>query len=248
MAFSKAPPAEIPEGARASLPGLVDDARRTLDRAAVRADRIVLAYSGGKDSLVACHLARTHLGLRDAVCEVSFYFRRHEIQAMENAGPDVLDLDCEFRDSLGIMWLRRNPHVLFSDDNAVRSWTFSTRQQRTVKKYARKHGFDAQLFGRRTEENSVRAPLYRTRAGLQIHPIRDWSTLHVWAYVREHGLPEPWIYSTAFGRLEGNAPFYTLRASDVGGYAGAWDLVSSLDERFTPENLGVPETPPKEKP
>lgn len=175
------------------LAALTAAATDCLRAALADARRPLLAFSGGKDAIVVAHLAGT-LGVRTAVCETSFYFARQRDDVEAMAGR--LGLDCAFKSSLTDDWLRRHRRVIFSDDPRVRGWTFSARQQATVKRYARQGGHDLQIFGRRTEENSVRASIYRTAAGLQCHPIRDWREADVWEYFDAHGLPRPWIYST----------------------------------------------------
>jgi 3'-phosphoadenosine 5'-phosphosulfate sulfotransferase (PAPS reductase)/FAD synthetase len=73
-----------------------------------------------------------------------------------------------------------------------------------------------------------------------VAPLQDWRTEHIWAYLDRHGIETPWIYSTPFGAIEGNAPFYTLRASALGGdVERCWRLVESLDARYSRAALGL---------
>lgn len=219
----------------------VDSAFRVIEKAMSHGP-LLLAYSGGKDALAVALLLRD-LGPVLAICETSFYFARQLADVRARA--TELGLKVDYRCSLDVEWIRRHPHVIFSDDPKVRSWSFAARQQRTVRRAQaefprgqvgkpiseiRSH---VAVFGRRREENAVRGPLYETAAGWQCHPLWDWTTSEVWDLLSRRSVPRPWIYSTQFGDLEGNAPFYTLRARDVGGVDAAWALVGGLDARYT---------------
>lgn len=212
----------------------IESALAWTQKAKAQSTRQLLAFSGGKDSIVVAHLA-AQLGIRDAVCETSFYFAKQTENIKEIAAH--LGLNVTWACKLSRDWLRRNPEVIFADDTKLRAWTFAVRQQKTVKQHARMYGYDCQIFGRRTQENSVRAHLYRTSAGLQCHPIRDWSEGEVWQYLRDNRIPEPWIYSTPFGQKEGNAPFYAMCASDFGGVENCWALAAQLDPKFSRKEI-----------
>jgi 3'-phosphoadenosine 5'-phosphosulfate sulfotransferase (PAPS reductase)/FAD synthetase len=196
----------------------------------------LIAFSGGKDALVAAHIAQ-RAGVNDAVCEVSFYFPKQLASIKQIASG--MGLNVTYLDSLSADWLRRNRHVVFSTDGKVRGWSFAQRQQKTVKRHAKKVGATCCIFGRRTEENSVPAITYTTKDGWQCHPLRNWQTHHIWTYISAHGLSVPWIYRTKFGEYEGNAPFYTLNPRNVGGVQQAWSLVRELEPTFTPERFGL---------
>jgi len=213
----------------------VESALALLQQAKEQSERQLLAFSGGKDSIVVAHLA-AKLGIRDAVCETSFYFAKQTQNIREIASH--LGINVAWSCRLSLDWLRKNRRIIFCDDSVLRAWSFGVRQQATVRMYAKKHGYDCQIFGRRTEENSVPAHLYPMKAGLQCHPIRDWSTADVWEYIRENRIPVPWIYSTPFGEKEGNAPFYMMRASDFGGADNCWALAEQLDPRYKKRILG----------
>lgn len=189
----------------------------------------ILAYSGGKDSIVVCHMA-SKLGVKKAVCETSFYFN-DALKSVVKIGQDI-GLDVEYKNSLTMSWLAKNQHVIFSADSKVRSWSFSVRQQRTVKKYAKSINADLVIYGRRTEENSVKKHIYKTKSGLSCHPIRDWKESDVWNYFSKYKIEIPYIYSTEFGKIEGNAPFYTLNSKHCGGIEKAWQIVSAIDSRY----------------
>lgn len=192
-------------------------------------DRPLVALSGGKDSLVVAHMAHK-LGVRDFICETSFYFE----PALSNIKNIVSNMGISpvYRSSLNVEWLKKNSKVIFASDTKIRAWGFAVRQQATVKRYAKDIGSDLQVFGRRTQENSVKSSIYQTKAGTQCHPIRDWRHEDVWQYLSENAIPKPMIYDTRFGEIEGNGPFYILNEASCGGYDKAWEIVSGIDPQY----------------
>lgn len=196
----------------------------------------VIAFSGGKDALVASHLVHRVADL-PSVCETSFYYQtqKEDIQAnAERQGWKVT-----YRDSLSQEWLQKHTHFVFSNNSKDRARSFQLRHQTTVRKEVETQDYSGAIFGRRTQENFVPSKHYKFRERDSFHPIRDWSTKDVWQYLAKHKIPTPWIYSTKAGELEGNAGFITLRAKDLGGIVNAWKLTYSLDERYQPSYLGA---------
>lgn len=204
------------------------------------ADSPALAYSGGKDSVVVGLLLR-ELGLTvPGVCEVSFCFSRQIEDFRENA--EKLGHNIEFRKSLDDEFLHKHDELIFGGSAEKRGWYYSVRQQKTVKDFAEENGHDCQIFGRRTEDNTVKDYLYETSAGLQCHPVRDWNEHQVVAYIRQSDVVDmPWIYSTRWSKLYGaqqnvagnygaNGPFNLLKTKGLnGGLDTCWELVNELD-------------------
>ncbi len=209
-----------------------DVVREALSR--TESGRGVVAYSGGKDS-IAVALVALQEGVHVGVCEASFTFRQAE-DNFRNVASDI-GLDVAYWNRLDMSWVRRHPEILFTSDSRVRGWTFSVRQQETVKRFSRDGGYECQIFGRRLEENTVPSTVYITRSGVQCHPLRGWTLADVWTYLAQCGVAQPWVYGTEFGRAEGNAPFYTVRSEDVGGIVRAWSIVGGLDPRYTREEV-----------
>lgn len=199
-----------------------------------QAKKPLIAYSGGKDGNVAAHLMYRH-GVFQCVCEMSFYFQQQkdDIRAFAEEQGFQVDL-VEYRDW---KWLANHPEFLFTDDAKQRSRAYAQRQQRTAKKYAKDHGHDAIVFGRRVQENSVKASKYMKDGLLYFHPIREWKESDVWDYFEYVGMRKPWVYTIQFGRWRGNAPFYAVRPSDIGSKEKAWEYVMSVDPSITPERL-----------
>jgi 3'-phosphoadenosine 5'-phosphosulfate sulfotransferase (PAPS reductase)/FAD synthetase len=223
-----------------NLSRLIDRSVGILAELQTVASRPMLAYSGGKDSVVVAHIIK-EAGLmpyvKDAVCETSFYLDK-QLEDIKGLAKQ-LEWDVTYKDSLGWDWIRRHPEVLFSNDPRVRGWSFAQRQQKTVADYARNHGNDAIIFGRRTQENTVPNPLYYKKQAKHwsCHPIREWSTRNVWDYFKLFSIPVPWVYTNAFGNYSGNSPFYSLRARYVGGVDEAWALVTALDPNINRRRL-----------
>jgi 3'-phosphoadenosine 5'-phosphosulfate sulfotransferase (PAPS reductase)/FAD synthetase len=224
------------------LQPLIDQAVEIIGELQTVSVRPMLAYSGGKDSVVVAHIIK-EAGLmnyiKDAVCETSFYFEKQLEDIKVFSGQ--LGWNVTFKDSLGWDWLRRYPEVIFSNDPSIRGWSFAQRHQKTVADYARTHGNDAIIFGRRTEENTVPSHLYyRKQIGSwSCHPIREWTTQNVWDYFELFDLPIPWIYTKSFGKYSGNSPFYSLRARYVGGVDEAWATVTELDPTINKQRMEI---------
>lgn len=195
----------------------------------------VIAYSGGKDSVVAAHLAN-RIRRTPGVCETSFFYQK-QIEDIKQLAA-TLGIDVEYKDSLDLNWLQRNPQVIFSDNSKVRGWVFLVRQQKTVADYAKRFGFTAAIYGRRTQENTVPSKRYQAKGFEQCHPLREWKEADIWAYFSRHGIPKPWIYGTPHGIAEGNSQFFAMRAKALGSYAKAWEIAHQLDNRFAPTMMG----------
>lgn len=211
--------------------------RDILAAALRQTEKPLIAFSGGKDAIVTAHIA-VSMGIKDAVCEASFYFARQDACIRRSA--EALGLNVTYTRVIDDAWLTKNNDLIFSSDSKRRGWGYSQRQQRAVKRHAEAHGYDTQIFGRRTAENSCPAPIYRTAAGLQVHPLRNWSTQDVWDYMAVNRLRRPWIYDTPYGHhVQGNGPFYSLQAKDCGGMAETWAIIRSMDPQYTPERFGL---------
>jgi hypothetical protein len=216
----------------------IDESLAIIESLARCSSRPLVAFSGGKDAICVAGLFRD-LGVRvDGICEVSWYYKRQVDDIQRSVVPALAPFSCAYVDSLPVEWLRAHPEVIFSDDSKVRAWSFAQRHQRSVRKHAEQFGYDATVFGRRTQENTIPSAVYQRKGETlwQCHPIKSWRTEEVWEYIRARDLPVPWVYLTDHAKRGdgGNSPFYTMRASAAGGMSEAWKIAESLDARYRP--------------
>lgn len=189
-------------------------------------DKILIAYSGGKDSIVVAHMAM-ELGLTKAVCEISYCSSKQISDFKKTAGQ--LMLDVTYKDSLSWDWLARHPQWVHGP-LAKAGGFYALRQQKTIKSHAAKGNYQGVIYGRRTEENSVRAPVYQTKDGMNhCHPIREWKTHEVWAYIHANNIHFPGIYHHPIGKKEGNTPLNRLPQEH---WPNPWATLHSYDPEF----------------
>lgn len=183
-------------------PELVTEAHRALEQLTTTSRTNVIAFSGGKDSIVAAHLAR-QVGIRRGISEQSFTFDRD--QPDYRAAADAVDVRVTWQTSLDDAWLARHPWAIFGDQKDLPK-LHTARQQATVKNFAAQEGYTGVVYGRRTQENTVPDHVYALKDGLiQCHPLRNWTTDHVWRYLADHQLPYPQLYHHPIGDLFGAA-------------------------------------------
>jgi len=220
------------------LTNLIRLARIDIENALQDKSNPVVAYSGGKDGNVVMHLIHSMTKVK-GVYESSFYYQKQKDDVAKSI--EKLNYDVEIKNSLGWDYLARHQEFIFANDNKVRAKDFGLRQQGTVKKYALANNHDIVIFGRRTQENSVKAKLYEANGLLNFHPIRDWQHEDVWEYINQTPeLEVPWIYSQFHGQKSGNSAFHTLRARYfAGGQDEAWAYCNSLDPQINKEQLNV---------
>src|SRR6187455_1055203 len=143
----------------------VEQSMEIIDRMTARARRPLLAYSGGKDAVVVALLLLDAGVPFHAVCESSHYFPQMRADARMIARE--LGFPASVVSLLPFDFVDRHPHVIFTSDSSVAAWWMARRQQRTARMWAKKHGHDVVVFGRRLEENTVPGDLYETKTGLQ---------------------------------------------------------------------------------
>lgn len=201
-----------------------------LDQAA--ADSILIAFSGGKDSIVAAGIAARH-GIVTGHCETAFCFQRDvtEYRAIARR----IGLKCRFVEGLNLGWLARHQDLMFADTKGLAKY-YAARQQRSVSARAKKMGAKAVIYGRRHEENTIPGAIYTRKDGLtQCNPIADWTHEEVWTYVLRSGFGYPKIYEHPVGRLNGAAswPEVSERLSREDGYHHL-EIIHDYDPRVLP--------------
>lgn len=197
--------AKAKEVSASRLKKLEKESLQTLERLLKVSENNLIAFSGGKDSLIVAHLASTHFGVKDAVIETSFMFTKSLQEARAIA--DHAGLELTERTRLTWDWLKRNQEYC-APPMKMQSKLYAIRQQMSVKSYAKDEGYTGVIYGRRIQENTVKSDLYQLKDGQhQCHPIRDWLTDDVWAYIERKGLPYPSLYNHEIGIKEGFTPF-----------------------------------------
>jgi 3'-phosphoadenosine 5'-phosphosulfate sulfotransferase (PAPS reductase)/FAD synthetase len=204
---------------------LIDSALATIRNALAQGTRAIVAWSGGKDGLVAGLLARD-LGITDCCCDESFYFERQKDDVRDTAR--LQGVDVRYYDRLNMAWLAANQRLCFPyRDTKAFDRFCELRQRTTMHQHALLRGADIIITGRKQVGNMVKAPLYRKGAMLMCHPIYNWRDPHVWGFLQQRGVPRPWIYSTVIGQKEGNTPWTLFRR--FADMAQNWAAVASVD-------------------
>lgn len=185
--------------------------------------RNVIAYSGGKDSIVASFLA-VKLGINKSISEVSFMFPK-SMQEAHDIGL-WLGLEMNKREGLSWEWLKKNQQYC-APPMSIQSGLYGKRQQKTVKNFAKKNDFTGVLYGRRRQENSVPSPLYKLKSGQwQCHPLWNWTTDDIWTFINLYEIPYPSLYSHEIGKKEGFTP-YLLPPEHFNG--NVWKAINNYD-------------------
>lgn len=195
---------------------------------------VCLAFSGGKDSIVASHIATKYFGIKRGICETSFCLPNH-ILDFKKAGQQFSN-EIIYANSLSWKWLLQNKQYIFPE-KSVRSRFYSLRQQRTIahfcagkKPYSKR--YKACITGRRGQENTIKSVFYDKQGTMQIHPIAKWKTEHIWSYILENKLFYPQLYDSSFN-IEGASSWIALFTENyVDGRSGCWRLIMQQDSAY----------------
>lgn len=173
--------------------------------------RVMIATSGGKDSICVSEL------FKDAGVDA---IRVHARYGMTSSW---VQPECDYELDAGMDWsdLKREPQYLFTPHRKLKHKMWARGHQRVLLTEAKK--YDLLVQGRRTEENAVRAKLYRHKGHdvLQYFPIRDWSHEDVFGYLYLKGIELPSYYMEPDGFINGR---YALLAQMQN-----WEQVADYD-------------------
>lgn len=156
--------------------------------------RPLFMFSGGKDSIVACHLATQIFDGVDMFCELSLLpdKLKTEVSGIASWFDEPVTYHEQIRmDNLKDHWLDLAPpkHWKPSNLDRIRHWV-------SIPRHAKKHGYELMIFGRRKEENTIPRPIYKKKAlnKWQCHPIYNWTREEVFEYLHKNGIPYPSCY------------------------------------------------------
>jgi len=176
----------------------IESARRIIEQAWAEAPKDghrFFLFSGGKDSIVASHLANRFVGLKHGFsesCLLPQYTKDDIDMLIAHFGYSVVKSDRLKPQNFVQHWDNQicNPKWKPSDLDSVRHW-------KSIPEYAKSVNAGLMLFGRRREENTIPKPIYYKRGlrALQVHPIWDWTRDEVWAYIKKNNLPYPRCYN-----------------------------------------------------
>tara|TARA_R110000803_G_scaffold149081_5_gene214517 strand:- start:331 stop:1074 length:744 start_codon:yes stop_codon:yes gene_type:complete len=161
----------------------------------------LIMFSGGKDSIVASHLAINAIGVTDAFSETSLLQEslKEEIVKTGNS----LGLKVSSNDQLPPKvfvkyWLRNLPPVKWKPStlDASRHW-------KSIPNFAKKYKPNLMIFGRRLEENTIPEPIYKKKSLniYQVHPIYNWTRSEVFDYMHKYDLFYPTCYKNGAKHL-----------------------------------------------
>lgn len=167
-------------------------------------DRLVIAFSGGKDSLVALHLALETLGN-----DIPVIYNNTTVEF-----PETLNYVKKLADMWGLNLHITRPKKPFLCAVKEKGWaTHENRwcckpyKETPAKDFILKNGIAAEITGTiRTESiyrRSLRPFMFPKKNPhiIRIHPIYDWNYWEVWKYIRENNLPYNPLYDMGYRRI-----------------------------------------------
>jgi len=164
-------------------------------------EKAVVSFSGGKDSLVALHLAQ-RVGIKKAV------FSDTTIESQ-----DTIDYIKEVSITLGVKIDIAKPKKsfwellpIFGPPSINHRWCCPTIKYPQLNEYAKKQGVLYYITGLRRNESIIRMNYAKVSKNpmmphvIQINPIIDWTSEEVWEYIKKHELPIPPSYKKGLSR------------------------------------------------
>jgi len=198
--------------------------------------RVGVSWSGGKDSLVAHHLACRAVNVTSGVIGRSNFEYPSFAKYMDENKPHYMK---EYNQGYDLEWLvkktKENPNILFPPINMARWWAEATYVKSQLKFLAEDHA-DVLIFGRRAaDRNYIKKEGYYVKddGKIIITPIGMWSHELVLAYIRYHNIKLSPIYWTKNGFSNGStfwaARATTPRVENPKNWIGAWQEVYDID-------------------
>lgn len=201
---------------RAAIHEKMAEAAERIEARLRTCDEPVIAWSGGKDSIAVeavsawagftrSFIAVTHLEYTDFM---EWVLDRQKEGQHDEVGGGGIDLHLEWMDKFNWDWMSRHQQMMFPRNGREAGKWFVAVQHAGQRSYAKRHGVDLMLTGRRTSDGNYcgnPSPLggheYRDPKGFQRYsPISDWSHEDVLAClaVTGHDLPPVYRYPRGF--------------------------------------------------
>lgn len=193
----------------------------------------VLAWSGGKDSIVL-ELAARAAGVTHTVLVLSaleFPAFTNWIDAHAPADTTLIT-----REELNLEWLAQHPRMLFPQNSADTSRWYTLVQHTGQRQHMRETGADVLILGRRTGDGNRCGPVqadgsraYRDPKGdfTRLSPIWDWTHEDVLNVLAVHDLPLPPNYYWPDGFRVGTGPWAARQ--HTGSIEAGWAVTLSID-------------------
>jgi len=166
-------------------------------------DNIIVAFSGGKDSLVALHLSL------EIIPDVPVLFNYTTVEF-----PETVKYVKKLQKMWGFKLYIAKPKTGFFKAVKERGW--ASHENRWCCKMFKddpaydfliKHDFDAEITGTIRTESIYRRwikPITIPKKNppiIRIHPIYDWNPKEVWEYIKLHELPYNPLYDLGYRRI-----------------------------------------------
>jgi len=154
--------------------------------------KVVVSFSGGKDSLVALHLA-SRAGIRKAVFSDTTIESKRSIEFVREVGV-LLGVDIKILKPRKSFW---ELVVHLGIPSVNNRWCCPTIKFQQLNEYARRNGILYYVTGLRRTESVARRRYDKTGRNpmlpntIQLNPIVDWSEKEVWEYIKKYNLPIP---------------------------------------------------------
>lgn len=204
------------------------------DIARVYNDQTLVAYSGGKDSLVLRALVDEVIDKPKYInCALENEFPSFEKWLYTTAPKDMIIVKCH---AYPLEWINHHLDYLFPVE-AKQQGAYVQEWSKPTYKYMKQYGYDRMIIGRRIadsnfcgqrDEHGLRST-YRASIGIRAYsPIAEWSHTQLLAFIQYFGIRLPEIYSWPNGFRFGTHRWVERRRLN-GKYCDTFDEIMRLE-------------------